>query len=66
MEIKDCELTNQEMEEVTGGEANQKNTVMHCEACNFDLEWAGYFKKGVYYDCPKCGANEFHAVAYCP
>ena len=57
-----------EDEKIAAGTANPfgVRTLMHCDKCNFELEWAGeYYYSGQVYDCPHCHKHAFHGIRLC-
>lgn len=66
MEIKDCELTAEQNENVTAGDSGREiKTLMHCDACEWEIAWLGDYMNGQYYDCPECMAHAYHGIRYC-
>ena len=59
-----AELTEEELEQVTGGEEPGVRTTMYCDACEGLMGWIGDYL-GQYFDCPYCHAKgTFHGIGY--
>ena len=67
------ELNDKEMDLVNGGydsptiEEDGKGikTLMRCEDCGWQINWAGNYMNNHYYDCPQCFAPQFHGIKLC-
>lgn len=61
------DLTDSQDEKVQAGVGNPfgVRTRMHCDKCNFELDWAGCYLDGTVYDCPHCHAHAFHGTIFC-
>ena len=63
----ECELTDQQKEEVIAGAGEEKRgveTVMRCDSCGWEQAWAGDYMNGQFYDCPICKEHSYHGIRY--
>lgn len=63
---KPIELTNEQAENVSAGtDGKGIKTLMRCEDCGWQINWAGNYMNNHYYDCPQCFAPQFHGIKLC-
>lgn len=60
------ELDDKQNKEVTAGAGRREiKTMMHCDACGWEIAWLGDYMNGIVYDCPQCFAHAYHGIRHC-
>ena len=64
MEMKDKNLTQEESQQIIGGDTDQHEvqTEMICDTCRLGMSWKGNYLNNIVYDCPYCKGHAFHGV----
>ena len=57
-------LRSEESAQVSGGRADEKHTLMHCEECEYETVWIGDFMDELPHTCEVCGELAMYGIRY--
>lgn len=58
------ELTDEQLEQASGGGDDQVQTLMRCDFCQSEYPWLGDYMNDAWYICPSCQHRTFHGIRY--